>query len=250
MSNIKTELGDKTVWYKHLPGAALLETELVNLNKVLPKMCGYYAVQIGGQTDNTDILSQSPIHNHIIVNPDISLKHNNRSLAVKCELEELPFLEESIDLFALIHALEFAKKPELVLKEIYRSLLPGGYLTILGFNPYSLWGIVKFWKNSRKNIWGKNWIRLKLLRNWLIEIGFKIDSCETFYFRPPCANANTKKMTFLETLGKFFWPHCGASYMVVAQKASLLLTPINHPNYFIKRVEPIKGLPKPTSRVT
>lgn len=250
MSIIKTELGDKTVWHKYPPGKALLKEEMVKLSKVLPKMCGYYAVQIGGQTDNFDSLSQSPIHNHIIVNPDIPHKHNNHSLVVKCELEELPFLEESIDLFVLIHALEFAKKPELVLKEIYRSLLPGGYLIILGFNPYSLWGVVKFWKNLRKNIWGKNWIRLKLLRSWLIEIGFEIDSCETFYFRPPCANANTKKIMFLETLGNFFWPHCGASYMVIAQKTSLLLTPINHPNYFIKRVEPTKGLPKPTSRVT
>lgn len=210
-------------------------------------MFGYYIVQIGGPTSNNEILASSTIHNHIVVNPAISLNQN--VLAIQCKLEELPFLPKSIDVMVLIHILEFVSNPTIIIKEIYDALIKGGYLIIFGFNPYSLWGITKLIKNSKESIWQGKWITPSKLQHLLSTTNFNVGDYQTFYFRSP--TCQTKKLSFAETLGKLFCPYFGASYMMVAQKASRLITPITNLKQLVKHQKTVivKGLPKPTSRV-
>jgi len=217
------------------------------LTKVLPKIFGYYIAQIGGPFGNDDILFSSPIHNKIIVNPGDSLTNN--TLVIRCKLEDLPFLPESIDAIVMLHILEFTKYPKLILKEIYDSLIPGGYAVILGFNPYSLWGITKFFNQAKTGIWSGNWLKPSQLRRWLLDMEFSLEDYQTFYFRPPSENA--KKTSVMEDIGQTFWPYCGASYMFIAKKTSIAVTPIgNTEESFVKSGGTIKALPKPTSRAT
>lgn len=151
-------------------------------------------------------------------------------------------MPESIDTMVLFHVLEFAKNPKTVLKEIHRSLVNGGYLIILGFNPHSIWGINKLFKKSDKNIWSGKWLSPGKMYRLLHEAGFDAGDYQTVYFRPPM-----KKMLFMEGLGQIFWPYCGASYMFVARKTSVALTPIVN---LSKQTETIEELPQPTSRTT
>jgi SAM-dependent methyltransferase len=232
-------------WYQKSLGATLLKTELTGLASVLPQIFGYYIMQIGGPTNNNEILSASHIHNHIIINPD-TITTINDDLAVQCQLDDLPFLPESIDAVLLFHTLEFTKKPKSILKEIYTTLMPNGYAVILGFNPYSLWGVAPIWKRSKEIPWAGNWISPGHMRQWLAKIGFDIGDYKTFYFRPP--SDSTNNWFFLEALGQIFWPYWGASYMFVAQKTVTGLTPIKPLSFVKKYFRVPKALPKPTSR--
>lgn len=218
------------------------------LAKVLPKTFGYYIAQIGGPIIDDLTLSNSNIHNHIFINPN---KHHlsNNKFAIQCKLDELPFIPGSIDTIIILHTLEFIQKPLLILKEIYDSLIDGGYIIIFSFNPYSLWGAAKALKSSQENsIWSGNWLTPNKLRHLLYKAGFSVGDYQTFYFRPP--TENTMKMLFMEGMGQIFWPYCGASYMYAAQKKQAILTPIDKLKSSIKHPMTTKELLKPTQRAT
>jgi ubiquinone/menaquinone biosynthesis C-methylase UbiE len=57
-----------------------------------------------------------------------------------CDLRELPFAANSIDLAVMPHVLESHDNPHQILREVERILIPDGQLVITGFNPLSLWG--------------------------------------------------------------------------------------------------------------
>jgi len=230
-----------TEWYKKPIGAVLLQSELVGLSGILPQIFGYYIMQIGGPINNDKVLATSHIHNHIIVNPDTTIP--NDSPAVQCQLDELPFLPDSIDAAVLFHVLEFAQNPKAILKEIYTTLMPNGYVIIFGFNPYSLWGMAPLWQKQKEVPWFGNWISPRHMRHLLAKIGFSIGDYKTFYFRPP--STSVERLLFLEGLGQIFWPYCGASYMFIAQKTHTTLTPIKPLFSFVKYFKTAKTLPKP-----
>ena len=229
-------------WYQKPVGTALLQSELGGLASVLPQIFGYYIMQIGGPINNDEVLATSHIHNHIIVNPN-ALSPSNDSLAVQCQLDELPFLPDSIDAAVLFHVLEFAQNPKAILKEIYTALIPNGYAIIFGFNPCSLWGMASLWQKQKEVPWFGNWISPGHMRHLLDEIGFSIGDYKTFYFRPP--STNPEQLLFMEGLGQIFWPYCGASYMLVAQKTLTTLTPIRPLFSLVKYFKAAKALPKP-----
>lgn len=234
-------------WYKKPVGKALLKSELVGLTDILPQIFGYYIMQMGSPTNNSKILKTSPIHNRIIADPDTISNPSNGSLMIQCQPDELPFLPESIDAIVLFHILEFAKNPKAILKEIYTTLMPNGYVIIFGFNPYSLWGMAHLWTKTKETPWLGNWISPGHLRQWLSKIGFHIGDYKTFYFRP--SGNNSEKLLFLEGIGQIFWPYWGASYMFVAQKTVIGLTPIK-PFSFTKYFKTVRALPKTTSNTT
>lgn len=233
-------------WYKNNLGHALLEAELAGLACVLPETFGYYIAAAGDPTDKKTLLATSSIHNHIIINPENISQLTNNTLPIKCNLEELPFLSESLDAMVLFHILDFSPKPNIIIKECYNALINGGSLIIMGFNPYSLFGITKLLKHSKKDIWQGNWISPRSLQNLLLKIGFDVKDYQTFYFRPP--SKNTKKLLFMEGIGGLFWPYCGASYMLVAKKTATILTPVGKLNSLAKDTVALKELARATSR--
>ncbi len=71
--------------------------------------------------------------------PDATRAAIGRS-TVWCDLLDLPFEAQSVDLLVMPHTLEFARDPHRLLREAERVLVPEGQLIILGFNSLSLWG--------------------------------------------------------------------------------------------------------------
>ncbi len=221
---------------------------MTGLSSVLPKIFGYYIVQAGGPYDKTSgLLNSSCIHNHIVLNPTPSSPLPQDLIAMQCELDELPFLPESIDAIVLFHILEFSKNPKKILQEAYNTIINGGHLVILGFNPHSLWGISRWFKREKNSIWDSNWLNPNKLTHWLTKVGFQVGDYQTVYFRPP--RKDTEKMLFIEGIGQILWPYCGASYMFVAHKTSAEVKPISELKHIVPQHQIDKSLPKPTSRV-
>jgi len=141
-----------------------------------------------------------------------------------CELTALPLPSNTIDLAVLHHTLDFSPDPHSVLNEAARVVIPGGYMVLVGFNPYSLFGLAKWpaalW--SEHPVWRRNSLRAGRLRDWLRLLGFQ----PVTIFRG-CRQLPVQNPGVLRRLGRLAWlgkladrgrlPG-GAFYMVVARK--------------------------------
>jgi len=77
----------------------------------------------------------------------IAKKKFPKSFFIRADAYKLPFKKETFDLVLSITMFEFIKKPEEVLKEIYKILKPGGELIIGTMNDRSLWFFFKKFKS-------------------------------------------------------------------------------------------------------
>lgn len=201
----------------------LLKAEKQQLDGVLARLFGYYLVQLGGPLD-FDLLEASPIRGRIRVSPEINTGLPEFAVTnILSIFEDLPFASNTIDVVFLPHVLEFSEYPEHILKEVERVLIPEGYVIILGFNPYSLWGLSKIKKGIKKG-------RLHsagLLCKWLDQNDLLVIDQRSLFFRPPLENSRLQaKLLFLESMGQLCWPSCGAVNMIMAKKRLQTLTPI------------------------
>jgi len=208
-------------WYHWHLGRKLINAERYFLDKIMPKLLGYYLVQLGGPADY-DFLS-SPIPHRLRVDPkDLALGSN----FIRAEFAELPFLPESIDVVVIAHILEFVRNPRAILTEIQSILTPSGYLVILGFNAWSLWGLIKLFKHKTFP-WNGRFLSIWRTTRWLKQLGFEITERKTCCFNLPLGGfyclTNAK---WVEKILHFFLPFCGASYILVCKKRVIALTPI------------------------
>ncbi len=71
----------------------------------------------------------------------LRIDEDGGATAMVCRLEEIPLPDDSVDFILLHHALEFSENPHDVLREAVRVLAPRGNLLVVGFNPWSLFGM-------------------------------------------------------------------------------------------------------------
>lgn len=218
----KFSLDHMRSWYNEPLGRAILHSETSAINTILPKLFGYYLLQLG-DPGVKNFLESSQIHHKILVNHEIStiVAH---SYFIQATLEELPFLPESIDVIILFHTLEFSDQPTQIIKEAYQALIPGGTIIIFSYNPHSLLGLNRLFNKTSTYPWNGNFIAPMRLRHWLVTEQFNVGDYQTFFYRPPLQNSSImNKLRFLEGVGQFFWPYFGASYMFVAQKLAVTM---------------------------
>ena len=135
---------------------------------------------------------------------------------------------ESVDVVVLPHLLEFEPDPHQVLRETERILIGEGHLVILGFNPWSLWGLwrtVLAWRGEPP--WCGRFFGIARIKDWLALLGFDIIKARRFYFRPPLPSEGVmSKLELLERIGRTCWPYLGGAYIVVAKKRVATVTPV------------------------
>lgn len=221
------------LWYQSVPGKMLLETEVAELNKILPKYFGSHLLQVGGPSE-CFIFEKSPIRNRIRISPEFAPVFKGTS--VRGHLIPLCFFPESIDVILLPHVLEFVKNPIALLQEIHTCLKPEGVVILLSFNPLSLWGISKFLHQHKRLPWKGHFPTTMQLNQWLKKAEFNIVERKSIIFRPPVMEQSwMKKLFFLEMFGRACWNSFGAVNIVVAKKRVLTLTPIKRKKQFVSR---------------
>ena len=119
-------------WFATPLGAYLLEREQAYLDEVTPDIFGYHAVQLG--LPQIDLLRESRIAHRLKVAPE-------GPADLPARFEELPIATQSVDLAVLPHILEFTEHPHEILRELDRIMIPEGRIIIVGFNPWSLFGL-------------------------------------------------------------------------------------------------------------
>lgn len=208
-------------WFETPLGQYLLEKERAYLDDVTPDIFGFHALQLG--LPGVDLLSESRIAHRL------RLAHAGMpDLYAKCD--ELPIATQSIDLVLLPHVLEFAAQPHAVLREVDRVMMPEGRLLILGFNPWSLWGLRSSVGPSRAQIpWNGRFVSLLRVKDWLALLGFDVSAGRLAAYAPPFDKEGLRRrFRFMEPAGDRWWAVGGAVYMLQAIKrvrGMRLLTP-------------------------
>jgi SAM-dependent methyltransferase len=115
-----------------------------------------------------------------------------------------------------------------VLREADRSLIPDGHLVILGFNPYSLWGLRRMLSRKGKRMpWGARFQSLSRLKDWLGLLGFDTLHSHYLFQRPPVQNKRFLEKLYASRPARSEGRRLlSATYILVARKRTVVMTPI------------------------
>jgi len=198
-------------WFQTPLGQYLLEKERAYLDDVVPDIFGYHALQLG--LPEVDLLRESRIAHRVRV-----AAGGEPDLYARCH--ELPFATQSIDLVVLPHVLEFAEEPHAILREVDRVMMPEGRIVIVGFNPWSLWGLRSALGFSRDRMpWNGRFLSLLRVKDWLALLGFEVNAGRLIAYAPPFDSDKVRRrFAFMEPAGDRWWAVGGAVYMLQAIK--------------------------------
>ncbi|GAB4299450.1 MAG: methyltransferase domain-containing protein [Thiohalomonadaceae bacterium] len=236
-------------WYATSLGHNLAACEQQLLDETLYNLFGYHLLQVGAP-QGTDLTTASRIaHRMVLVDMPAALPTATGAEGCAGLPELLPLATDSIDLLLLPHVLAFADEPHQVLREAERVLIPEGHVAVLGFNPWSLWGLCRLalgWR--RRAPWCGRFLSPWRVKDWLSLLGFDTVLLRHIYYRPPLRHPGLlQRLQFLERWGGRWWPVFGGAYLLVAKKRVATLTPIR-PRWRPRRALVSAGLAGPTVR--
>ncbi|MEI6738667.1 MAG: methyltransferase domain-containing protein, partial [Pseudomonadota bacterium] len=176
-------------WLATPLGAYTLAREREWLDTVAPDIFGYHAVQLG--LPDFDLLRESRMAHRMIVAPkftrgekDTVVTTGSTGTKVAAQFHELPFDAQSVDLCLMPHTLEFSDNPHEILREVDRIMRPEGRILIVGFNPWSLFGVRRLW-SSKASPWNGQFVSLVRMKDWLQLLGFEPTNGQLTCYIPP-----------------------------------------------------------------
>jgi SAM-dependent methyltransferase len=197
-------------WLDTPLGRYVVAREQAIFDRVLPDLFGFYALQMGA--------ASIPALRESRITHKFTLAWDTNAL-VLAEADQLPFAENQFDVIVLPHTLEFQALPHEVLREVFRVLRPEGRLLISGFNPYSLYGIKRYFGRDRSGPWGGEFISFSRAKDWLTLLGFDIVGGQLDCYNMPAQNEKTlQRLRWLEAAGDRSWPFAGGVYFLHAVK--------------------------------
>ncbi len=235
---MRDAIDDVTTWFASPLGKALVEAEQQAIADATHSVFGYHLLQLGisGQLDLTEA---SRISHRFALHPR---PEPNTRLSALADFNHLPLPTETLDAVLLHHVLDFSQSPHHLLREATRVVIPRGHLIIVGFNPWSLWGIGSRLAQlfSCKARWRHQYLRLGRLLDWLKLLDVEpIDIYQGFFPPPLPQEGAIKHLQWMERWGKRWHLPWGGFYLIVARKDHVALTPIK-PTWY--RYRPLRGL--------
>jgi SAM-dependent methyltransferase len=230
-------------WWDSPLGRALLAAESELLGEALEDVFGWELLQVGAWGNARELLAASrtrrqsliasagfPAHTDIIARPSL-----------------LPVISDCADAALLPHTLEFAPDPYAVLREVERVVVGEGQLLVLGFCPWSAWGMRARWSRSGFPPGMRRLLSERLLREWLVLLGFEVVAARRYLYLGPWSRG----LASGEGTGRLLrrgltYPLPAGAYLLKARKRVYTLTPMR-PRLREKSAV-IGGLVKPTTR--
>lgn len=261
-------------WYETPQGQQFLHLQTQWVNDHVGEMFGYHLMQMG-VVQCPEFCSNSRIHHRFNVSPILEShidppKHNHG-----CDLQasptHLPLADESVDVLLMHHALDYSHDPHQVLKEAARVTVPSGHIIIMGFNPYSFWGLKQLFKRpfSDQAIYKPQRLRSGRIEDWLALLSFtavktEFQSTGLFTHNPRATTTQgdssnrsrfIQKLSalppsrFIDLIVKRANLPIGSMYFIVARKDKAAMTPIK-PLWQKTRFLGVSAIPTKTGNAT
>lgn len=224
LSNHNTEIDSLSAWYQQPLGCELAYLEVEQLQPIFHNLSGESLLQLG-ESELLSSIETKRVFRRFTVQPMLS-SHSSQ-LTAQSTYTELPFSDKSIDVVFLPHTLESVADGTNVLNEVWRILAPDGHLIIVGFNPWSFWGL---WRTfGQKNIapWNKHSHGAQKWRQQIHQLNGTITLAKYLFFRPPLNNQTfLTQSRWLDKTLQLLFPAAGGVFILVAQKRTVPLTPL------------------------
>lgn len=180
---------------------------------------GYHLVKLGSLSSEL-ALAECPIKHRINV-----VGQRATPTGIVAESTQLPFANNSIDAFVLAHELDFAQDPHHIMREVDRCIVPDGHVAIVGFNPISMLGCLKWLPlNSTRYLQNANFFSPHRIKDWLSLLGYQIIE-EQFYLY-----SSLSFETSLDVDGRWtkfaqkYLPLLASVYLIVGKKREFPLS--------------------------
>ncbi len=221
-----------TEWFAQPCGQLLLENEQEVINELLPSLFGYHLLQMS-VSETVDLSQSSSIHHRVSLVTRLTREQASiKKCCLVSDFDQLPIESDSVDVVVLHHVLDFSPNPHQVLKEVNRVLIPRGHVIIIGFNPFSLFGLWKVFASlfTNSSHWRYSSIAKKRLFDWFKLLDLEKAKVTHTFFRPPCTSASLlRRLSFLEKAGNKLGMPFGGAYVVLARKDVGAIIPIKAP---------------------
>ena len=219
-------------WFHGPLGQLLLSRQQQLLEEELQRLFGGYLV-----------------HYSAVPGPAVKAAHIQRSVRIgaplagveiACEEQSWPLGEHAADAVVLQHGLDFCLSPHGVLREAAFSVRPGGHLLIVGFNPWSLWGLRHWvardaWRQARCIDPGR-------VSDWLHLLGFALEKRRFGCYRPPLRSPRWQaRLGVIEPWADRWQLPGGGFYLLVARKLVAGLRPLPQPRR--ATLAPLRAVP-------
>ncbi|MBK6597928.1 MAG: methyltransferase domain-containing protein [Proteobacteria bacterium] len=128
-------------WLAGPLGRAVLLAEAELLHQALDDVFGWELVQMGLWGQPRGLLDGCRTQRNTIVAQAAPADNGDHAPDVVARLSQLPIANAAVDAVLLPHTLEFEHDPYAVVREADRVLAGEGQLLVIGFRPWSLWGM-------------------------------------------------------------------------------------------------------------
>jgi SAM-dependent methyltransferase len=232
-------------WFDTPVGRQVARVERECVDRMIENSFGHFLLQMGCLGDFEGAFEHSRIRSRVVLNERPCARWDG--LPLRAKLAELPLAPASVDALLLPHTLDFASQPQRVLREAERVLIPEGRILIIGFNPWSSWGLMRGAWRHRRPPWCGNQLTSSRLIDWLDLLGFQLELREWLLFRPPLRSAYSNRLDWIEETGARWWPVFGGVYVMRAVKRVALSTQLR-PRWSRRPTFLPGGAVKPTVR--
>lgn len=238
------QLGRAT-WLNGPLGQRVYAMERKLVAETLTQVFGWQLLQIGAWGDDLTLLAGARTQRKAVVSQQL-LPGVAGVMSIRSRLDALAVASDSVDAVLLPHTLECASDPHELLREVERILPGDGQLIILGFRPFSSWGIRNLVARAGFPPGTERLIAEHRIRDWLKLLGFEVVDAQRYLFTWPWGSAAPRAQRFLENVGAKLWPLFAGAYILRARKRMYTLTPIR-PTWSA-RPKVVGGLIEPSTR--
>ncbi len=231
-------------WLQSAAGERLLAAEEALLQRFSEGLFGYYLVDVQGFGADLKPLQECPVRHKL----RLAAVADGNDVDIVARAEQLPLRSDSIDAVVLHHTLDFSTDPHLVLREVERVLIAEGRVVIVGFNPFSLWGLWRLVLRPRGSVpWCGHFLSYRRVTDWLGLLGFDVEYTDVAAFLPPLPRRWERPFAGLERLARRYLPMLAGVYVMRAVKRVSTVTPVRL-RWQTLRVFSPGGAMEPTAR--
>lgn len=236
--------GEWRQWQDSNMAANLAALEKQVVDPLMSKTFGNHLLQLS-IAGSQPLWEASRVANQTIVHFDFPVEGLGHALV--SEPDYLAVSNESMDVVILHHVLEFSPSPHQILREAQRVLASGGFLFVLGFNPWSLWSLKRCFSLSNAAPWRGSYLSRTRVSDWLNLLDFQLQDTQFGYFKFPVNNPKLiASCNQLERYGQKYNCFLGGFYVMVARKQVVGLTPLRTEK-LARRIIPFP-ITEPTTR--
>jgi len=227
-------------WLSSPLGRQLVTAEASLLRGLLDDVFGLELLQLGSWGASRELLAAARTQRQTVI-----AETAGGAIDVVARLDALPVQTASIDAVLLPHTLEFDSDPQAVVREADRVLTGEGQLIVLGFRPWSLWGLRATAARDGYPPGLHRMLGMGRICDWLGLLGYEIVQRRRYLYSRPWEDGHDSSRRILRR--GLMNPLPAAAWLVRARKHVYRMTPLRH-RFFRERRRSIVTMPEPTTR--